>query len=409
MNLLPKLTIGRLAQALALTLLLLVAASPAANAMSTIEFLASLSDDEVANFRAWRQARAEYNDQLDVYWDKVERKRNHRKKKRAAKIPYTADDYVMTFPPVYSGPELGEGLARKYRAFSAAQDKQSPSKATELPTVADYLAASKSVYNFVPERVSETEFKRRYAEEALALGLSKHQVVRVYALETGGIGTYDMQAGIHPVRKSGRPISSALGYAQLLDANTINVLSKHGRTFINRLVTKSKWSGISDARRHALQAKIVALRHMYANAKKVPYKWSRHQAYAKTMQGRGMHALNIDADIGPMLQAMKLKEIKDFAARYDRDNLTGAQMEIMNLSGPLTGIELMLPLGSKAPVTNAFTRRAYYVNKMVIGLTGAGLLAELDRRMDISMKTQGSQEFAAAFDEALRGPQTAGR
>ena len=42
-------------------------------------------------------------------------------------------------------------------------------------------------------------------------------VVRIYALETGGQGTYDMQSGINPATKQGRPISSAPGYAQLLN------------------------------------------------------------------------------------------------------------------------------------------------------------------------------------------------
>jgi len=59
-------------------------------------------------------------------------------------------------------------------------------------------------------------------------------------------------------------------------------------------------------------------------------------------------------------------------------------------------------------VTNFFARRAYYVNKMVIGLTGEQLLAELDRRMTASMKAQGAIEFAQAFDEVLAA-KTAGR
>ena len=135
--------------------------------------------------------------------------------------------------------------------------------------------------------------------------------------------------------------------------------------------------------------------------KKVPFEWDRHQAYAKTEAGMGVHALNIDADVGPMMQAMKLKGLKDTAIKYNRPNMSGAEMELMNLSGPVTGLEMMMPAGRKAPVTNFFARRAYYVNKMVIGHTGEGLLAELDRRMNESMKTAGSQEFAAAFDAVL--------
>ena len=104
-----------------------------------------------------------------------------------------------------------------------------------MPGVADYLASAKRHYNFTPERISESEYKRRYALEALSYGLSKDQVVRVFALETGGNGTADMQAGIHPITKKGRPISSALGYAQLLAANSVNVMAKHGPKFVARL------------------------------------------------------------------------------------------------------------------------------------------------------------------------------
>ena len=71
---------------------------------------------------------------------------------------------------------------------------------------------------------------------------------------------------------------------------------------------------------------------MYANVKRVPFEWSRHQRYAKTPEGMGIHVLNIDGDIGPMLQANKLKGLKDLAAKKGRPNLTGAQIEVMNLS-----------------------------------------------------------------------------
>ncbi len=306
----------------------------------------------------------------------------------------------MSFPPAYKGPKLGKELAAKYDKFLDEQSKSQPAPPKEMSTVEDYLAAAKRVYNFVPERLSEKDFKRRYAEEARALGLSKEQVVRVYALETGGIGTYDMQAGIHPIKKTGRAISSALGYAQLLDANSVNELALHGDLFIVRLTEKARNPNITPQRRAALKAKITAVRKMYANVKKVPFEWERHQAYAKTDAGMGVHSLNIDADVGPMLQAMKLKGLKETAEKYSRPNLSGPEMELMNLSGPVTGLEMMQPAGLKAPVTNFFARRAYYVNKMVVGLKGAELLAELEKRMNESMNTAGSQEFAAAFDAA---------
>ena len=45
-------------------------------------------------------------------------------------------------------------------------------------------------------RQSELDFKRAYAKAACAAGLTRDQIVGVYAFETGGNGTYDMQAGV---------------------------------------------------------------------------------------------------------------------------------------------------------------------------------------------------------------------
>lgn len=375
--------------------------TPPAYALSTAEFLASLGADEARELQAWKAARRAHEAQLDAYWAKVDAKRAERKAKRKHVESFSLDDYIMTFPPSYNGPKLSEGLAAKYAKFLAAQEKNEPEPKREIPSVEDYLAAAKSVYGFVPERLTEKEFKRRYAQEAHALGLSKEQVVRVYALETGGIGTYDMQAGIHPIKKTGKPISSALGYAQLLDANSVNELSLNGSRFIERLQHKAADPKISAERRAALKSKIAVLKRMYANVKRVPFEWERHQRYAKTAEGMGIHVLNIDGDTGPMLQANKLKGLLDLAAKKGRPNLTGAQIEVMNLSGPATGLELMQPAGLKAPVTNFFARRAYYVNKMVVGLTGEQLLAELDRRMNESIKSAGAIEFLEAYDAVL--------
>lgn len=378
--------------------LLCAAAIPRAQAISTIDFLASLSDDEIEAFQAWKSARQSFEERLDAYWDAVERKRQVRRTKRAKNVPLESGDYVMSFPPAYGGPSLSGELARKYERFVEAQKQSSPSPPQELATLADYLAAAKRVYSFVPERVSEKEFKLRYATEAASLGLSKDQVVRVYALETGGVGTYDTQAGIHPIKKTGRPISSAIGYGQLLDANSVNELARSGAVFIQRLTVKYRDPRNSPGRKAALKQKLAVLKRMYANVKHQPFEWDVQQAYAKTPAGMGIHCLNVDGDIGPMLQAMKLKTLLDIAEKSGRPALTGAELELMNLAGPTTGLEMMQEPGARAPTPNFFARRAYYVNRMVTGLTGAQLRAELERRMEQGMTSPGSQEFAAAFD-----------
>jgi len=388
---------------------LLAGGTAPSKAASTIGFLASLSDVEIEEFRAWKDARNTFDDQTDAYWNAIEEKRQVRRKKRAAKAPFGKSDYVMSFPPKYSGPSLSAALAKKYYSFLEQQKAASPPDTKELSTVSDYLESAKRVYGFVPERVSEREFKQRYAEEAHALGLSKEQVVRVYALETGGNGTYDMQAGIHPVKKTGRAISSALGYAQLLDANSVNELARSGAIFIERLNRKLADPRNTPARTASLKHKLAVLRRMYANVKKLPFEWHIQQRYAKTEKGMGIHTLNIDADIGPMLQAMKLRTLKDTAEKQGRRSLSGAEIELMNLAGPMTGLEMLDEPGASAPTPNFFARRAYYVNKMVTGLIASELQLELDRRMSQAITRPGAQEFAAAFDRVLQRFGTAER
>ena len=135
-------------------------------------------------------------------------------------------------------------------------------------------------------------------------------------------------------------------------------------------------------------------------AHSVPDDWYRHVAFAQTPRGYGIHAINLDGDIGPWLQSEKLKSLKEFAAKQGVTNLSGEELELMNLSGPATGLEMLQPVGLTAPTPNFFSRRAYYVNKMVTGKTTAELLAEFTRRMDNSSKNPGALEFAQAFDAA---------
>ena len=166
-----------------------------AAAASENDFLASLGPAQQQEFTTWKAAQVRIERRLDAYWDAVERKRKGRRPKRSSGKLYQTEDYVWTFPPEYKGPQLSPDLKRRYSRYLAAKEKAQPKSARRSePRIDDFLAAAKKYYGFEPTRISEREFKRRYAEEALALGLTKEQVVRVYALETGGNGTADMQA-----------------------------------------------------------------------------------------------------------------------------------------------------------------------------------------------------------------------
>jgi hypothetical protein len=355
------------------------------------DLAARLTEAQTRAYLTHLRARGRYARESDAYWAVIEDLKEQRRRKRAAGQPFTPDDFVAVQPPKYQGPPVPPDVARIIAGLQQPQAESEP-----LPTVDDAVRHARSIYGFVPERTTEAEFKRRYAEEAIALGLSGDQVVRVYALETGGRGTYDMQAGIDPETKRGRPISSALGYAQLLGANSINELAKHGDAFVARLQSLAATS--KGARRASLQAKIAAVRRMQRAVRSVPNQWSAHVAFSRTPKGQGIHALNLDADIGPWLQTIKLRGVKEYAEKAGRPRLSGAELELMNLAGPRTGLEMMEPVGRDMPTSNFFAEKAYNRNSIVKEKTGAELLAALDERMNVHLRKAGSVEFAKIFD-----------
>ncbi len=379
---------------------------PAAAPDLAKSFAASLDAPRRAEFEAFEAAQTFHEFKLDVYWREITNKRALRRAKRKRGETFAALDYARTFPPEYGGPALSPDLAKAWEDYRGKNAPDRPA-AKPIPPLSESLAHAKTHYDFEPRRVPEREFKLLYAREALALGLSKEQVLRVYALETGGQGTADMQSGVNPITKQGKPISSAVGYAQLLHANSVDELDNHGDKFVARLRRMAAEPGVSPTRAGEIKHKIAALRRMIANARAVPGTWEAHVAYGNTPKGMGIHAINLDGDIGPWLQVKKLAGLRDMAAKAGLPELAGSQIELMNLAGPGTGLEMMQPEGLRAPTPNFFTRQAYGRNSVVRGRTSAELIAEMDKRMDFALSKPGAVEFAAAFDEALGERQAA--
>lgn len=360
------------------------------------DLAARLTPAQLQLYLDHRQARDRHDRLHQAYWARVEAKRDARRAKRLLGQAFTADDYIPEQPPKYAGPELPADVAK------IVSEVKPPVPATPLPTVADFLSHAKAIYAFEPTPTTEQDFKRKYAREALAVGLTKDQVVRIYALETGGNGTYDMQAGFNPLTKQGRAISSALGYAQLLHANSVGELVKHGESFIRRLLAMARAPGTEPERAAALRTKAAILRRMLKAARSVPNEWGAHVKYANTPPGLGIHALNLDADVGPWLQVLKLKALKDEAAASGRAELAGSEIELMNLAGPRTGLEMMTPVGSNMPTANFFSEGGYYRNSIVRERTAAELLGALNDRMEVNVKKAGAVEFAQIFDEVAK-------
>jgi hypothetical protein len=280
--------------------------------------------------------------------------------------------------------------------------RKPPKPPEALPVVADFLRHAKEQYGFTPLRIAEDEFMLNYALEALALGLTRDQVVRVYAFETGGHGTHDMQSGFNPVTKKGRAISSALGYAQLLHANTTEVMRKHGASYIERLerIAAAQPSGAERAAK--IRAKTAAMRKMLRVIAGVADDWNAHIAFGRTPKGQGVHAVNLDGDVGPWLQVRKLENIRQFAATKGWPMLNGAQLEMLNLAGPARGLEMLQPVAADAVTANFFERKGYDRNPVVHKRNARELLAKIGEIMDRNLQKEGSQRFIAAFDQASR-------
>jgi hypothetical protein len=361
----------------------------------------ALNAEQRRIYDAWKSARDAYERQASAYWAAIERKKETRREKRRAGQSFAAGDFVAEHPPRYTGPELPANIAR------IVVGPKGEERDDELPGLSDYVASARKHFGFTAEATSEAEFKRRYAEEALRLGLTKQQVVRVYALETGGNGTFDMQAGIHPITRKGKPISSALGYAQLLAGNTVNELVKHGDEIHRRLRDIAARPGTPSARARALEAKAEIVKRMIAHARSVPNEWSAQVRLGNTDKGMGLHALNLDADVGPWLQVIKLAGLKDLATQSGRPRLAPNEIELMNLAGPRTGLDMMEPVAAAIPTANFFSRVGYERNSIVRHRTASELLKALDERMDVNERNPGAIEFAQVFDTLMRAQRQA--
>ncbi len=369
---------------------LLLAAAPA-RAQSAPPHAMAIADYQ-ARLAQYSLARRAYDEEASAYWDQVVEKRRARNAKRRNNAPVGLDDYVLTQPPLYSGPPRPVDP----RAPTAPPPDEKP----PIPVIADFLKMAAEQFGFVPQRPhSELEFKQAYARIAAASGLTRDQIVGVYAFETGGNGTYDMQAGVTPTRP--RAISPAVGYNQLLSTNSVSLLAEHGGRLLGMLRQKSKT--LAGDARLTMDTKIEALKRMIAFARSVPNHWNEHDKLAKgTPGGIGMHAVVLDRDIGPLLQVQKLINSVRFArAKHHAAPLSAAELELMNLTGDGNGIDMiMMPsaLRARVPTSNFFQRSGYERNP-VARRTGvvAGLIADIEGKMSRGAQAPGARDLAAAF------------
>jgi hypothetical protein len=357
----------------------------------------SASPYAIAEYRRllqqYQEVHGAFEQEAGAYWGSIVEKRRGRNAKRREHLAITLDDYVLTQPPVYTGPK------RPVNPEPEVPEAKPPRQYKPIPTVGDLLQAASEQFQWVPQKPSsETEFKRAYARYAAAAGLTREQAVRVYSFETGGTGNYDVQAGIEHGGR--RAISTAMGYNQLLTTNSVELMAEQGQEFVRDLTQRA--ASLSGPQRQAMERKIAVLKKMVAFARSVPDDWSAHEKLADTPQGWAVHAMVLDIDVGPMLQTHKLLTSVIFARAkgYTRP-LSAAELEMMNLTGDGTGLDMVtMPqaMREQVPTSNFFQRSGYERNPVAIRHnTVAKLLAITDNRMDSNSNLPGARELAAAF------------
>ncbi|MBS4006698.1 MAG: hypothetical protein KGZ91_25285 [Afipia sp.] len=340
----------------------------------------------------YNAARQPFDEQAAAYWTSISDKRRARNAKRRSGETIVAEDYVLTQPPVYSGPP---------KPIDPSAPAKPPSERKPIPVVADFLSNAQEHFQFTPRKpASEIEYKRAYAQVASSFGLTKDQAVRIYSFESGGNGKYDVQAGLESPRPGARAISTALGYNQLLTTNTIDLLAEHGGLILKSLGEKIRQA--TGPQKAALERKTAIVQQMIAFCKTVPNEWSAHEKLGVTPRGMAVHALNLDIDVGPLLQTLKLMDSVNFARRKGYTApLTAAELEMMNLTGDGNGFDMVsMPQAMRAvvPTSNFFQRNGYERNPVAIrNNTVAKLLAATDARMDNQVNLQGAKDLAAAF------------
>lgn len=230
-------------------------------------------------------------------------------------------EYTNEFPPVYPGMDKPRPLY---------QSSELMPRAGKQPSINDILSASKDLNriafrdkkqpDFAVREVDENTFKLRYAQESVRVGQQfnldksnvQNMVQRIYAFEDGGWGTHQTLSNMPQFladeskkeqRRNFHPTSSAIGYNQLLISTTANDILGSGHKIASRL---EELAAEDPARAKELQSKANLMRSL----QELPGTPSKKLTHA-------MHALNLDGDIGPVIQSQELANLLKFAK--DRD------------------------------------------------------------------------------------------
>ena len=270
---------------------------------------------------------------LSNYWHNISKAKGHH-------------EYFTKYPPVYAG--MDDPRPTPPPVQYAPDSIKSTGR---MPSLNDLFAAAKDLNRIVTHDktkpdfqtidLSEADFKKRYAEESVHVGkdygMSKDNmanlVKRVYAFEGGGWGTYYTlssmpQAIMDESQKNARmkfhPSSSAIGYNQLLIKDTVSDITQHGSAIAQRLnelaVEQPARAQVLHQKAQLVQELQDTLTHKSNPDNPIPKdKHKRFYASSSKVE-QAIQALNLDGDVGPVIQSQELNNLLKFA----RDNKFGA-------------------------------------------------------------------------------------
>src|SRR5260370_27778564 len=109
---------------------------------------------QAASWKEYLAARAAFNAEVSAYWTSIADKRRGRNAKRREHLAIALDDYVLTQPPVYTGPK------RPVNPQPEAEEPHERRERKYIPVVADLIKAAADHFQWAPQQPSnDLEFK----------------------------------------------------------------------------------------------------------------------------------------------------------------------------------------------------------------------------------------------------------
>jgi hypothetical protein len=312
---------------------------------------------------AYEKAQQIFQAELGKYWAGVDKAKQAHQKVTQFPPFYKGPPKPPNYDPPRAPSTLPsvDDMLRSWKSFGpiAVGKKDLPalqSLKVETDNSSSRGQAASSELLKLHDEPAESEFKRAYAREAILVGAkyglnkadTQNIVQNIYAFEDGGRGTADLLSGVplgltvpdapgtelnKEKRRAIHPLSTAMGYNQMLMATSLHFIdgSKAVNDRLSELAKSepARATEITEKSRVLNDAQNVVHQELLEFAKADPGKYldasgkpnyALYTDFARSsvetssgLTGRqvasALQSLNLDRDIGPVLQAQQLNEI----------------------------------------------------------------------------------------------------